>query len=149
MYTLVYDHSMTIPHITCEHFLKLQQTPEKEHVVLDIRDNADFDTGHILGSLHIPHKELDVNIHTLIPEKNKKVIVIVGPTQEQDIEKVHAQLVALGYTNVEFLAGGFDKYCDIAPVEIEPELLLGTPEEKGFTGDDLVDIDPKDNEPQF
>ena len=140
---------MNIPHITCEHFLKLQQAVEKEHVVLDIRDHADFETGHISGSLHIPHSELNTNIHSLIPEKNKKVIVIVGPTQEPEIEKVHAELGSLGYTNIEFLAGGFDKYCDIAPVEIEPELLTGTPEERGFTGDELADIDPKDNEPQF
>lgn len=141
-----------ISRITCEHLSNLESSNEaKEHVILDIRDHAEFDAGHILDSIHVPHRELETNIASLIPEKSKRVIVIVGPTHEPEIETIHEKLSNLGYSNVEFLAGGFDQYCEIAPVEIEPDLLLKTPEEDGAVGDDLAVIDPegKDNEPLF
>ncbi len=136
--------------ITCEHLLKLRDN-ELEHLVVDVRDEADFETGHIAGSLHVPHRELETNIVNLVTDKDKKVVVVVGPTQESEIDEIHAALSSLGYKNVEFLAGGFDRWCEIAPLEIEPDLVEQTPEERGFTGEELSHIDPEegDNEPQF
>jgi rhodanese-related sulfurtransferase len=136
--------------ITCEHLQRLRED-EAEHIVVDIRDNADFDTGHITGSLHVPQRELADNIGNLLSDKEKKVVVVVGPTQEAEVEAVHETLAGLGYKNVEFLAGGFDRWCEIAPLEIEPDLAEGTPEERGFVGDELSHIDPEegDNEPLF
>jgi len=135
-------------HITCEHLLKLRED-DLEHVVVDIRDHADFETGHITGSLHVPQRELATNIRNLVSEKGKKVIVVIGPTQAADVERVHEQMAELGYKNVEFLAGGFDRWCEIAPLEVEPDLAETTPEEAGFVGGDLGEIDPEklDNEP--
>lgn len=123
-----------IPHITCEHLLKLHGREKKEHIVLDLRDRLEYESGHIKDSLNIPKRELETNIETLLPHKDKRVIVIVGPTQEADIKEINDSLAALGYVNVEFLAGGFDQWCEIAPLEIEPDLLESTPEEQGFTG---------------
>ncbi len=139
-----------LPHITCEHLLGLRES-DLEHVVLDVRDQADFDVGHITGSVHVPRHELAENVENVIADKSRKVVVVVGPTQEAEIEKVHETLAGLGYKNVEFLAGGFDRWCEIAPVEIEPDLTDLTPEEEGFTGDRLSDIDPEkaDNEPMM
>ncbi len=136
--------------ITCEHLLKLRDD-ELEHLVVDVRDEADFETGHIAGSLHVPQRELRTNIANLVADKDKKVVVVVGPTQDSEIESIHESLSALGYKNVEFLTGGFDRWCEIAPLEIEPELAESTPEERGFTGEDLSHIDPEegDNEPLF
>lgn len=138
-----------VPHITCEHLRDLKEKKAertKEHVVLDLRDSLEFESGHIKGSINIPQKELESNIGTLIPDKGARVIVIIGPTQEQEIEEIHIKLVGLGYKEVEFLAGGFDKWCEIASIELESDLLEQTPEEKGFVGEELTDIDPEDEE---
>jgi len=136
--------------ITCEHLLKLRKD-DLEHLIVDIRDHADFETGHIAGSLHVPHKELTTNLPNLIEDKGKKMIVVVGPTQEAEAEAIHETLAGLGYKNIEFLTGGFDRWCEIAPMEIEPDLTEATPEEKGFTGDEMSHIDPEeaDNDPLF
>jgi len=136
--------------ITCEHLLKLRDD-EMEHQIVDIRDEADFETGHIAGSLHVPHRELQTNIVNLVSDREKKVVVVVGATQEAEIDSIHGTLAGLGYKNVEFLAGGFDRWCEIAPLEIEPDLNESTPEERGFTGEELSHIDPEegDNEPLF
>lgn len=125
---------MSVTHVTCEHLLKLHKGEEKDHVVIDLRDVTEYEAGHIKDSLNIPNRELQTNIETLVPNKDKRVIVIVGPTQEDDLKRVHESLNAVGYKNVEFLAGGFDSFCEIAPLEVEPELTELTPEESGFVG---------------
>ncbi len=134
-----------IPHITCEHLRNLRAT-DKEHVVLDISNHADFETGHIAGSLHVPRRELATNVVNLIPDKERKVVVVFGATQEPEIEDIYAQLYGLGYRNIEFLAGGFDRWCEIAPLEIEADLTELTPEEEGFVGEELSHIDPEEKE---
>jgi rhodanese-related sulfurtransferase len=139
-----------IKQITCEHLQKLR-TGEEEHVVLDLRDFNEFEAGHIKGSHSLPRKELKDNIDNIVPDKSHKVVVIVGPTEKDEIDKIYQELVGLGYDRIEFLAGGFDRFCEIAPLEIEPELVELTPEEEGFTGEGLTDIDPEseDNEPLY
>ena len=138
-----------IPHITCEHLAKLKEG-ELEHVIVDLRDRLEFESGHIEGSLNVPRSELKTNIHTVVPDKKSKVVVIVGPTQEPDIQSVHETLTELGYDNAEFLAGGFDRWCEIAPIELEDSITELTPEERGGGGDaGEEDLDPhkSENEP--
>jgi len=136
--------------ITCEHLRKLR-ADELEHVVLDVRDEADFETGHITDSIHVPARELRTNLPNVLADRERKVVVVVGPTQEAEIDRLHEELTGMGYKNVEFLAGGIDRWCEIAPLEIEPELTELTPEESGFVGEELREIDPegKDNDPIY
>ena len=131
-----------IPHITCEHLIKLK-AGELEHVVVDLRDPVEFESGHIEGSLNIPRPELRANIQSVIKDKEAKVIVIVGPTHEDEIRSVHETLQEMGYQNAEFLSGGFDRWCEIAPLELEDDLFETTPEEEGGEVDSSEeDIDP-------
>ncbi|MEY4723826.1 MAG: molybdopterin synthase sulfurylase MoeB [Candidatus Parcubacteria bacterium] len=120
-----------IPHVTCEHLYDLHtaEGEEKPHVVIDLRDRLEFEAGHIKDSLNVPRKELETNIETFLPNKDKRVIVIVGPTQEGDVHEVQDILNEMGYAKVEFLNGGFDRWCEIAPLEIEEGILELTPEE--------------------
>lgn len=134
-----------IPHITCEHLLSLRGD-EMEHVVVDLRDFNEYEAGHIKGAMSIPRRELTDNIPNVVKDRGHKVVVIIGPTQQPDIETIHEELSGLGYTNVEFLAGGFDRWCEISPLEVEPDLIELTDEEEGFVGDELTDIDPEKNE---
>lgn len=123
-----------ISRITCAHLASLQAKKEKEHMVVDLRDVIEYESGHIKGSVNCPRREIETNLPSLIPDTAKKIIVIVGPTQEKEIESVQATLMELGYGDVEFLAEGFDEFCEIAPLEIEPDLVELTPEEEGVVG---------------
>jgi len=140
-----------VPHITCEHLQTLSKEGKHEHVILDLRDPLEFESGHIKGSLNVPRRELETNVKNVLPDASKRVIVVVGATQEEDIEAVHQALAGLGYGNVEFLAGGFDAWCEIAAPDVEDVIGDETPEEEGFTGEDLSNIDPEehDNEPLY
>jgi len=144
----------TIKRITCEHLAELEKYPDgsKEHIVIDIRDLTDYETGHIEGSVHVPKRELTDNLHSLVPDrtKNKRVIVILGPTDETEIEAVHERLEKAGFTNVEYLAGGIDRYCDIADitlddVEGETDPLTAPRHEH----DEEIDPEGHDNEPLY
>jgi rhodanese-related sulfurtransferase len=142
-----------IKRITCEHLLELEKKgpQEKEHVVVDIRDFADYETGHIEGSVHIPRRELADNLPNLVPVMDKRVVVILGPTEEEEIEAVHEHLRGIGYRQIEYLAGGIDHYCRIADVTLEDVAVEATDEESGFRGDGDGDIDPEneDNVPLY
>lgn len=143
----------SVKRITCEHLLQIEKQPadNKAHVVVDIRDLPEYETGHIAGSLHVPRRELTDNLPNLVPDKDKRVVVILGPTDEEEIEDVHDKLIDAGYKNVEYLAGGIDRYCEIADVELDDVLGEMTDEERLAAGHGEADIDPEghDNEPLY
>lgn len=121
-----------IPHITCEHLQKIRGQSEPQHAIIDLRDPVEFDAGHIEGSFNVPRRELQANIENVVPHKSHKVVVVVGPTHEAEIEFIHQELTEMGYGEVEFLAGGFDKWCEISMPSVEDVTGEATPEEQGF-----------------
>jgi len=141
----------TYTQITCEHLAELEKMEEKEHVVIDVREPLEFEGGHIEGSYNVPEEELATNIDAIVPHKDKRVIVIAGETNPERLEKIHAALAAQGYLNTEFLSGGFDAWCKLADIEIEPELTETTPEERNPVPNEDGNVDPEknDNEPLF
>lgn len=47
-----------------------------EAVLLDVRDSSEFDAGHIVDSIHIPHAKVAGSIQQLEKHRDKKIIVI-------------------------------------------------------------------------
>jgi rhodanese-related sulfurtransferase len=142
-----------IPHITCEHLQKIKSEDGPDHAVIDLRDTLEYDAGHIEGSHNIPRKELRNNIESVVPHKSHKVIVVVGPTLESEIQFIHDELIEMGYEEVEFLAGGFDKWCEISLPSIDDVIEEPTPEEAGARSDGSDDYEGDDpdeeNEPLY
>ncbi len=136
-----------IKRITCEHLVEIEKkNGEKEHLVIDIRELADYENGHIDGSVHVPKKELVDNTKSLVPENDKRVVVILGPTDEEEIEEIHQMMTDAGFKNLEYLAGGIDHYCELADIDLSDVLDAGTDEEHGFTGKGEADVDPEGND---
>lgn len=121
----------SIPHITCEHLQKIKQEQGPDHTIIDLRDPLEYDAGHIENSHNIPRKELGNNIENVVPHKSHRVVVIVGATHESEIERIYEELREKGYESIEFLSGGFDRWCEISPPEVEEGLSEATPEELG------------------
>ncbi|MFH2063306.1 MAG: rhodanese-like domain-containing protein [bacterium] len=135
----------SIPHITCEHLQKIKSEPEGNmHLVVDLRDPLEYDAGHIEGSKNIPRRELVSNIQSVVPDKTHRVIVVVGPTLESEIQSIHEDLTGLGYSQVEFLSGGFDRWCEISMPSVDDVLDDTGSEEVGSSS--VEDEDPYEGE---
>src|SRR5919201_219809 len=72
---------------------------------LDVREQDEWDEGHVPGALHIPRGNLESRVEGLVPERERPIVVYcAGGSRSAFAAK---SLGELGYTNVVSLAGGF------------------------------------------
>lgn len=76
----------------------------KNAVVLDVREDAEYKTGHILNSIHIPQSALKTRMGELEKHKNKPIIV--GCRSGNRSGPACAQLKKQGFETVHNLKGG-------------------------------------------
>ena len=77
-------------------------------VVLDIRDKADFDAGHIVDSLNIPYASLESRIDELKKYEGKPIVVACKMGQHAGA--AGTQLKKAGFENVCRLRGGIAEW---------------------------------------
>jgi phage shock protein E len=68
-------------------------------IIVDVRTQEEYDSGHIEGALHKPYDQIDAGISNLLPDKSRHIIVYCAKGGRA--EKARQTLEALGYTNVE------------------------------------------------
>lgn len=83
-----------------------RQLENKDVTLIDIREQGEWDQGHIKGSIHIPRGYLELQIETHISDRNRPIaITCAGGVRSllgaRDLE-------TMGYTNVVSVAGGFN-----------------------------------------
>lgn len=77
-------------------------------VVLDIRDKKDYDAGHIVDSMHIPHTKLSAQLAELEKLKSRPIIVVCKMGQHSgDACKM---LQSAGFEQVVRLRGGMAEW---------------------------------------
>ena len=84
----------------------------EECIILDTREQDEFDGGHIPGAILIPYTEIENKAIELIPDKDKLILVYCRSGRRSKIAS--ESLVKLGYTNVKEFGGIIDW-----PYEIE------------------------------
>lgn len=97
--------------ITAENAKKIMDSGE-EHIILDTREQDEFDEGHIPGAILIPYTEIENKAIELIPDKDKLILVYCRSGRRSKIAA--ESLAKLGYTNVKEFGGIIDW-----PYEIE------------------------------
>ena len=91
--------------ITAEEAKKIMDSGE-EHIVLDTREQDEFDSGHIPGAILIPYTEIENKAIELIPDKDKLILVYCRSGRRS---KIAAEALSkLGYTNVKEFGGIID-----------------------------------------
>jgi len=73
--------------------------------VLDVREVAEFDAGHLQGAKNIPIRELVKRAAELPADKNAPIVVYCGIGHRGAFGTLSLSL--LGYTNVKNMAAGF------------------------------------------
>ena len=91
--------------ITAENAKKIMDSGE-EHIVLDTREQDEFDEGHIPNAILIPYTEIENKAIELLPDKNKLILVYCRSGRRSKIAA--ESLAKLGYTNVKEFGGIID-----------------------------------------
>lgn len=76
----------------------------EQGVFVDLRDTADFRSGHIVEAMHVPSAKLLNNTGLLEKYRNKPIVLVCKMGQSSGA--VGKKLNAEGYENVNIMTGG-------------------------------------------
>ena len=88
--------------ITAEEAKKIMDSGE-EHIILDTREQDEYDAGHIPNAILIPYTEIETKAEEMLPDKDKLILVYCRSGRRSKIAS--ESLVKLGYTNVKEFGG--------------------------------------------
>ena len=91
--------------ITAEEAKKIIDSGE-EHIILDTREQDEFDEGHIPGAILIPYTEIENKAVEMLPDKDAQILVYCRSGRRSKIAS--ESLAKLGYTNVKEFGGIID-----------------------------------------
>ena len=91
--------------ITAQEAKQIMDT-EPTAVVLDVREQEEFDAGHIPSAILLPHGNIATEAERVLPDKTQKILVYCRSGRRS---KIAAQTLAeLGYTDVLEFGGILD-----------------------------------------
>lgn len=74
-----------------------------ESIILDVRTEEEFASGHIKGAVLIPHEEIEAKAESVIDDKERLILVYCRSGRRSKIAA--EKLVELGYSNVKEFGG--------------------------------------------
>ena len=89
---------------------------EKSFILIDVREESEFAAGHIPGAIHLSKGVIERDIESVIPDQDERLVLYCGGGYRSAIAA--ESLVAMGYTNVTSMDGGWRGWRDAEqPVE--------------------------------
>ena len=79
---------------------------ESGYIILDVREQYEYDEGHIPGAILIPYGEIADRAEKELPDKNQLILVYCRSGRRSKIAA--EELVKLGYTNIKEFGGIID-----------------------------------------
>jgi molybdopterin/thiamine biosynthesis adenylyltransferase len=95
------------------------------YVVVDVREQHEFEQSHLPGAVHVPRGHLESRVEGAAPDKSERVITYCASGQRSALA-ANTMLKELGYENVESMTGGItlwkDRGYDVeVPKALSPE----------------------------
>ena len=91
--------------ITAQEAKQIMDTQEG-YIILDVREQEEFDQGHIPGAILIPYTQIEEMADEMLPQKEQLILVYCRSGRRS---KIAAEaLVELGYTNIREFGGIID-----------------------------------------
>ena len=79
---------------------------EEGYIILDVREQDEYDTLHIPGAILIPYTQIEEKAKGMLPDKGQLILVYCRSGRRS---KIAAEtLVELGYTNIKEFGGIID-----------------------------------------
>lgn len=99
------DQGAVYMNITAEEAKQIMDT-EEGYIILDVREQNEYDAGHIPGATQISHEEITEKAEEVLTDKNQLILVYCRSGRRS---KIAAEaLVELGYTNIKEFGGILD-----------------------------------------
>ena len=99
------DQGVVYMNITAEEAKKIMDS-EEGYVILDVREQDEYDAGHIPGAILIPYTQIEEKADEMLPDKEQLILVYCRSGRRS---KIAAEaLVELGYTNIKEFGGIID-----------------------------------------
>ena len=99
------DQGAAYVNITAEEAKEIMDT-EEGYIILDVREQDEYDAGHILGAILIPYTQIEVKANEMLPDKDQLILVYCRSGRRS---KIAAEALAeLGYTNIKEFGGILD-----------------------------------------
>lgn len=99
------DQGAVYMNITAEEAKQIMDT-EAGYIILDVREQEEYDAGHIPGAILIPYTMIEEKANELLQEKDQLILVYCRSGRRS---KIAAEaLVELGYTNIKEFGGIID-----------------------------------------
>ncbi len=76
-----------------------------DHVLVDVREDREFQAAHAEGSIHLGKGIIERDIEATIPDHGRKIVLYCGGGYRSALAADALQ--QMGYTNVFSLAGGW------------------------------------------
>ena len=91
--------------ITAEKAKEIMDT-EEGYIILDVREQDEYDAGHIPGAILIPYTQIEEKVDEMLPDKDQLILVYCRSGRRS---KIAAEALAeLGYTNIKEFGGIID-----------------------------------------
>ena len=81
-------------------------------VIVDVREQQEFDEGHIPGAVHVPRGFLESRIEGAVPDRSRQVVLYCASGNRSALAARTLQS-ELGYERVESMAGGITLWKDL------------------------------------
>ncbi|MCW4033394.1 MAG: rhodanese-like domain-containing protein [Candidatus Bathyarchaeota archaeon] len=114
--------------------LKKKIDENEDFVLFDARTLKSYEKEHIIGAISLPVNEAEVRVGTIIPDKNKEIIVYCSSKYCPESSLLVEILVDLGYTNVAHYEGGIDDWKEVGyPTEKNERARLPVDAQQDYT----------------
>ena len=99
------DQGAVYMNITAEEAKQIMDT-EEGCIILDVREQEEYDAGHIPGAILIPYTQMGEKANDMLPDKDQLILVYCRSGRRS---KIAAEaLLELGYTNIKEFGGIID-----------------------------------------
>ena len=99
------DQGAVYVNITAEEAKQIMDN-EEGYIILDVREQDEYDAGHIPGAIVISHEEIEEKAEDVLTDKDQLILVYCRSGRRS---KIAAEaLVELGYTNIKEFGGIID-----------------------------------------
>jgi rhodanese-related sulfurtransferase len=101
---LVGDAKSRVREIDVAQYVLLLKSGE-EHVLVDTREESEWNAGHVRGAVHLSKGIVERDIEAEIPDRGTKLVLYCGGGYRSALAADSLQ--RMGYTNVSSLDGGW------------------------------------------